>query len=144
MGGWRRYLELQARSKTGISSGFFAWGLTALVFGVTAFGCALVAIFIALAEWYSPLTAALVMIGCSLLITLIALGCCLQSRRRTIERAELALAASVSTPWLDPRLLGGAVEVGRFLGWRKVVPLLLIAAIAAGAGKQWLSRKALM
>ncbi len=34
MGGWRRYLELQAQAKTGLSSGLFVWALLAVVFGV--------------------------------------------------------------------------------------------------------------
>ena len=33
MGGWRKYLELQAQAKTGLSSGLFIWGLLAVVFG---------------------------------------------------------------------------------------------------------------
>ena len=141
LGGWRRYLELQAQSKTGLGSGLLAWGLLTVVSGATAFGFALVAVFIGLAERYSPLIAALAIGGCFLLIALIALVCCLQSRRRTMERAQLALAASASAPWLDPRLLGGALEVGRLLGWRKIAPLLILAVVAAGAGKRWLGRR---
>jgi len=34
MGGWRRYLELQAQAKIGLSSGLFVWALLAVVFGV--------------------------------------------------------------------------------------------------------------
>jgi predicted metal-binding membrane protein len=63
MGGWRRYLELQAQAKTGLSSGLFVWALLAVVFGVLTVGFVLLIAFIWLAERYSPLTAAIVLAG---------------------------------------------------------------------------------
>jgi hypothetical protein len=66
MGGWRRYLELQAQAKTGLSSGPFVWALLAVVFGVLTVGFVLLIAFIWLAERYSPLTAAIVLAGLSL------------------------------------------------------------------------------
>ena len=60
MGSWRRYLELQAQAKTGLSSGLFVWALLAGVFGVLTAGFVLLIAFIWLAERYSPLTAAIV------------------------------------------------------------------------------------
>ena len=44
MGGWRRYLELQAQAKTGLSSGLFVWALLAGVFGVLTAGFVLLLI----------------------------------------------------------------------------------------------------
>jgi hypothetical protein len=58
MGGWRRYLELQAQAKTGLSSDLFVWALLAGVFGVLTAGFVLLIAFIWLAERYDPLTAA--------------------------------------------------------------------------------------
>jgi len=69
-------------------------------------------------ERYEPLIAAVALAGFFLLVTIIALICCLRSRRRTIERAELALAARRNATWLDPKLLGGAIQVSRAVGWR--------------------------
>lgn len=63
MGGWRRYLELQAQAKTGLSSGLFVWALLAVVFGVLTAGFVLLFAFIWLAERYSPLTAAIALAG---------------------------------------------------------------------------------
>jgi thiol:disulfide interchange protein len=99
MGGWRRYLELRAQAKTGLSSGLFVWALLAVVFGVLTAGFILLIAFIWLAERYGPLTAATVLASLFLVATIIAAICCLWSRRRTIEQAELALAARFgSTP----------------------------------------------
>src|SRR6516165_6628498 len=126
MGGWRRYLELQAQAKIGLSSGLFVWALFAVVFGVLTAGFVLLIAFIWLAERYSPLTAAI---------------SCLWSRRRTIEQAELALAARRNALRLDPKVLGGAIHVSRAVGWRKLVPLLAVGMLAAGAGMEWFGRE---
>src|SRR5262247_3650731 len=99
MGGWRKYLELQARAKTGLSSGLFVWALLAVVFGIVTAGLVLLIAFIWLAERYGPLTAAMALAGLFLLATIIAVVCCLWSRRRTIEQAELALAARKNVTW---------------------------------------------
>src|SRR5215467_1644057 len=139
MGGWRRYLELQARAKIGLSSGLVVWALLAVVFGVLTAGFVLLIAFIWLAERYGALTAALVLAGLFLLVTIIAGISCLWSRRRTIEQAELALAARRNAIWLDPKVLGGTIQVSRAVGWRKLVPLLAVGMLDAGVvfGMVW-------
>ena len=141
MGGWRRYLELQAKAKTGLSSDLFVWALVAVVFGVVTFGFILATAFIWLADRYEPLIAALALGGFFLLITIIAVACCFWSRRRTIERAELALAARGNVPWLDPGLVAVAMRGSRAIGGRKFVPLIAVGVLAAGIGIQWLARR---
>ncbi len=141
MGGWRRYLELQAQAKTGLSSGLFVWALLAVVFGVLTAGFVLLIVFIWLAERYGPLTAAIALASLFLLATIIAAICCLWSRGRTIEQAELALAARRPAIWLDPKVLGGAIQASRAVGWRKLVPLLAIGMLAAGVGMEWFGRE---
>ena len=141
MGGWRRYLELQAQAKTGLSSNLFVWALLAVVFGVLTAGFVLLIAFIWLAERYDPLTAAIALAGLFLLATIIAAISCLWSRRRTIEQAELALAARRPAIWLDPKALGGAIQAGRAVGWRKLVPLLAVGMLAAGVGMEWFGRE---
>jgi uncharacterized membrane protein YidH (DUF202 family) len=141
MGGWRRYLELQAQAKTGLSSGLFVWALLAVVFGVLTAGFVLLFAFIWLAERYGPLTAAIVLASLFLLATIIAAICCLWSRRRTIEQAELALAARRNAIWLDPKVLGGAIQASRAVGWCKLVPLLAVGMLAAGVGMEWFGRE---
>ena len=141
MGGWRRYLELQAQAKTGLSSNLFVWALLAVVFGGLTAGFVLLIAFIWLAERYGPLTAAIALAGLFLLGTIIAALCCLWSRRRTIEQAELALTARRPAIWLDPKVLGGAIQAGRAVGWRKLVPLLAVGMLAAGVGMEWFGRE---
>src|SRR5262245_52761636 len=143
MGGWHRYLELQAQAKTGLSSGLFVWALLAVVFGVFTAGFVLLFAFIWLAERYSSLTAAIALAGLFLSATIVAAISCLWSRRRTIEQAELALAARRPAIWLDPKVLGGAIQVSRAVGWRKLVPLLAVGMLAAGVGMEWFGRERL-
>ena len=140
MGGWRRYLELQAKAKTGLSSGLFVWALLAVVFGTVTFGFILVTAFIWLADSYGPLLAALALSGFFLLITIIALVCGVWSHHRTIAHAELALAARRNAPLLDPRLLPAALQLSRAIGARNLVPLIAIAILAVGVGMQWSGR----
>jgi MFS family permease len=140
MGGWRRYLELKLEAKTGFSSGVLIWAILAVVFGTITFGFILVTAFVWLSARYDPLIAALSLSGFFLLSAIVALVCCIVLRRRTIERAEMALAARRNTMLLDPKLLGGAIQVSRALGWRKVIPVLAVAVLAAGIGMQWFGR----
>jgi hypothetical protein len=141
MGGWRRYLELQAQAKTGLSSGLFVWALLAVVFGALTVTFVLLFAFVWLAELYGPLIAAIALAGLFLVATIFAAICCLWSRRRTIEQAELALAARRPAIWLDPKVLGGAIQVSRAVGWRKLVPLLAVGMLAAGVGMEWFGRE---
>jgi len=136
MGNLRKYLALQAQAKTGLSSGLFACGLVALVCGILTAGFILLIAFIWLAERYGPLIAAAIFAGIFLLVTIVAIVCSLQSRRRTVERAEVALAARKQAVWLDPKLVAGAVQAGRVVGWRRFVPLLALGVLAATVGME--------
>src|SRR5438045_1166913 len=98
MNGLLRYLELQARSRIGLSSGVALWAVVLLVAASVTFVLMIFAAFIWLAQRYDPLTAALVLCGIFLLITIIALMACSLAHRRTIEQARLALAARSPAP----------------------------------------------
>ena len=141
MGGWRRYLELKVEAKTGLSSGLVVWALLAVAFGALTFAFILVTVFVWLSSRFGPLIAALALSGFFLLCAIVALVCCLVLRRRTIERAELALAARRRAALLDPKLLAGAIQVSRAFGWRKVVPVIAVGILAAGIGMQWFRRE---
>src|SRR5262249_60833449 len=113
------------------------WAIVAAVAAAITLGFLICAAFIGLAQRYDPLTAALVLGGAFLLITIIALVACSIVHRRTAERARLALAARSQTPWLDPRYLGVGLQVGRAIGWRKLVPLLAGGLLKAGLARGW-------
>ena len=136
MGGWRKYLELQLQAKSGLNSALVVGALIGLVSAAVTFVFLLVAAFVWLARRFDPLVAGLVLGGIFLLITIFALGYAFWSQRRTAQRAELALASRRGTSWLDPKLLAGALQVSRAIGLRKMIPLLAIGVLAAGAAMQ--------
>ena len=141
MGGWRKYLELQLQAKSGLNSALVVGALIGLVSAAVTFVFLLVAAFVWLARRFDPLVAGLVLGGIFLLITIFALGYALWSQRRTAQRARLALASRRSASWLDPKLLAGALEVSRTIGLRKMIPLLAIGVLAAGAAMQFGGRQ---
>ena len=137
MGGLRRYLELTIKSKIGLSSGVIVWALVAVAgAAVTAFFL-IFAVFIWLAERYDPLAAALILCGFFLLLAILAAVLTLVSHHRTVERAKLALRAQSKTLWYDPKFLATGLQIGRSLGWRKLVPLIAVGVLAAGLAKEW-------
>jgi hypothetical protein len=140
MGNWRRYLELQLQAKSGMSSALVIGGLLGLLSAAITFVFLLIAAFVWLAKRYDPLIAGLGLSIFFLLITITMLAYSLWLRRRTIQQAELALAARQTAPWLDPKLVGGAVQLARAIGLRKMLPLLAIGVLAAGAATQWVGR----
>jgi hypothetical protein len=80
--------------------------------------------------------AGLVMAGIFVLIALIGAIVAAMSRRRARERAilERAARAHASSAWLlDPKILSVAMQAGRSLGWQRLVPIALLAFMAA----QW-------
>jgi hypothetical protein len=141
MNSWRRYLELQAQARSGLSSALVVGALLGVVSGAMTFVFLLVAAFVWLAARYDPLSAGLGLGALFLLIAIVALAYSLWLRRRTIERAEFALAARRNTPWLDPKLVGGAIALSRTIGLRKMVPLLAMGFLVAGIAMQWSGRE---
>jgi hypothetical protein len=137
-----RYLELKAKSKTGLSPGVFIFGSVAAfaVFVTAVF--LLFAAFIWLAGRYDPLTAALMLAAGFFILTVVAAVSCAVAQRRTAEQARVALAArsSSATAWADPRYLTMGLQIGRSLGWKRILPLAAVGILAAGLAKEWIGR----
>jgi hypothetical protein len=140
MNGWLRHIELTVKSKTGLGADVLVWALVAVLSGATTLGFGISAAFIGLAERYGPLTAALALGGLFLAITITALGCCLATQRRNVASAKLELTARRHAPWLDPKFLGVGMQIGRAVGWRRLVPLAAVGVLAAGIAKEWFGR----
>jgi len=141
MSGLTRYLELQARHKTGLNAAVAIWAAVAAVCAVVTFGLVIFTAFIWLADRYSPLTAALILTAFFLLVTIIALIACQIIRSRNVEEARVALAARAQQPWIDPRYLGVALQVGKTVGMRRLLPLIGVGLLAAGLAKEWSNAK---
>jgi len=131
-----REITLAVQARSGVTAtAVVLLALTALAV-LTAFAFFCVAGY----EWFAVQTgssvfAALIMAGIFAVLALIAAIICAAARRRTRERAILERAARARAPsWLlDPKILATAVQVGRTLGWQRIVPVALLGFMAA----QW-------
>lgn len=130
-----RDARLAVQSKTGATPGvFICLGLAAPA-AFTAFAFLCVAAYQWLASLYGSVYAGLIVAGFFILVAGIAMLLAARMRRRARERAILERAAHAHAgSWLlDPRILATAMQVGRSLGWQRLVPIVLLGFLAA----QW-------
>ncbi|HUD87629.1 MAG TPA: hypothetical protein VMR17_14325 [Xanthobacteraceae bacterium] len=132
---WMHDIALAVQARSGATTGLFIGIAIIALATLTAFAFLCVAGYDWLSLQMGSVLAALTMAGVFVLIALIALAVCALARRRARERAILERAARARTPsWLlDPKILNTAVQVGRALGWQRLVPVALLGVMAA----QW-------
>ena len=133
--GLMRDMVLSVQTRTGITTAFIVWLAIVALAAMTAFSFLCVAAYDWLSLQIGAVFAALVMAAIFVIIAVVGLIVCLMARRRARERAILERAARAHAPsWLlDPKILATAVQVGRSLGWQRVVPLALVGFMVA----QW-------
>jgi hypothetical protein len=132
---WMHDIALAVQARSGATTGLFIGIAIIALATLTAFAFLCVAGYDWLSLQMGSVLAALTMAGVFVLIALIALAVCALARRRARERAILERAARARAPsWLlDPKILNTAVQVGRALGWQRLVPVALLGVMAA----QW-------
>lgn len=130
-------LRLRAEARTGFSGAVVVFALIAAIAGLVAFVFFVFAGFIWLAERYSPLTAALILAGGFLLVAILCALGALLTQRRNSDRAKRALALRSQSPLFDPATLGIALQIGRTIGLRRIVPLVAAGILAAALAKEW-------
>jgi hypothetical protein len=130
-----RDMALSVQSRTGITKAFIAWLCIATLATIAAFVFLCVAGYDWLAVQMGGAYAGLTMAGGFVLVAVIGMIVCGVARRRARERAILARAARAHAPsWLlDPKILAMGVQIGRELGWQRIVPVALLGFMAA----QW-------
>ena len=123
-------IVLRIQARTGVTSTF--------IIGSAIASCALLVVFIFLCvtgyAWLSVQLGAvfggLAMAGVFLLVALVGIAVAASSRRQAKQRAQGPLKL------LDPKVLSVAIQAGRALGWQRVVPVALLAFLAA----QWVQQ----
>ena len=130
-----REVTLFIQSRSGLSTSVIVSAVVILAAILVAFAFLCVAAYAWLMVQFGAVFAGLIMAGVFLIIALVAAIVCAAARRRAREQAILARAARAHSPsWLfDPKLLNVAVEAGRTIGWQRIVPVALLAFLAA----QW-------
>jgi hypothetical protein len=137
MGDWLRHIALTAMVRTGFGPQLIFWWLIAAISLALALGFLCAAALVWLASRTDPITASLILGGGFALIAIIAAVAGLIARLRAMERARRELAARSHAGWLDPKLLAVGIEIGRSLGWRRVITLAAVGLMAAGLGREW-------
>jgi hypothetical protein len=137
MNGWLRQLALMVTVRTGFSAQIIVCFAIAALAMVMTVGFLCAAAFVWVASRTDALTASLVLASVFLLIGVIAAIAGALTRRRNIERARLELAARKAANWLDPKMISVGLEIGRTIGWRRIVTLAGVALFAAGLAKEW-------
>jgi hypothetical protein len=141
---WMHDITLAIQARSGASPGLIVW--VAVIGGalLTAFVFLCVAGYDWLALQWGNVVAGLVMAGIFVLIAVIGATAFAVARRRTRERAivERAARAQAASSWLlDPKILGVAMQAGRTLGWQRLVPIALLAFLAAQWARDYRERR---
>lgn len=133
--GLTQEVTLQIQARSGASAAVLVWIAAMALASLTAFVFLCVAGFYCLSLQIGAIFAGLAMAGIFVCFSIIAALISTIIRRRVRERAILARAAKAHAPsWLlDPRMLSAAVQIGRDIGWQRIVPLAFVGFIAA----QW-------
>jgi type VI protein secretion system component VasK len=140
MSGWVRYLALTAKSKTGFGPGILIGIILAAALSVAALVFFCVAMFVLLEDHFGPLQGALIMSGVFFLLAVIAAITTIIARRRAMEHARQALAARGTSALFDTSMLPLGLQIGRMIGWRRLLPIAAVALIAAMLAKEWAGR----
>ena len=130
-----REITLLIQARSGLTTSVVVSAVVIVAALLVAFAFLCISAYAWLAIQFGTVFAGLIMAGVFAVIALIATIVCAAARRRARERAILARAARAHSPsWLlDPKVLGAAVEAGRTIGWQRIVPVALLAFLAA----QW-------
>jgi hypothetical protein len=133
--GLTQEVTLSIQAKSGASAAVMAWVAIIALASLTAFVFICIAGYDWLSLRFGAVFAGLAMAGVFVCFAIVAAIIGSVIRQRVKERAILARAAKAHAPsWLlDPRTLATAMQIGREIGWQRVVPLALLGFFAA----QW-------
>src|SRR5262249_53369073 len=62
------------------------------------------------------------------------------AKRRTKEQAERALSMPAAPILLNPPLLNAGLQLGRQIGWRRLLPAAVVTLAATGVAAEWTRR----
>ncbi len=143
MGGWLRYLALNAQIRAGLSVHALIWAALAALCGALALVLLLVAAFFWLADRYDPIKAGFILAGAFAGVALLAAALAMMVRARSIARAqaELAQRQKENAAGLDPKLIAAGLQMGQGIGWRRLGSLTVVALVAAAVAYDWFGQK---
>jgi hypothetical protein len=130
-----REVTLAVQAKTGATPAVFVWLAVVALASLAAFAFLCVAAYVWLEGLFGGVFAGLIVAGFFILVALFAALLSAMARQRARQRAMLERAARAHAgAWLlDPRILAAGVDIGRKLGWQRILPVALLGFVAA----QW-------
>lgn len=134
-----RQAGLRLQAALGLDNTVVIFSMLAAASAAAAAIFASVSAFIWLAGRYDGITAGLVLAGAYLLVSLVSLAVCLARRRRNTRFARAQMSQGGENPLLkiDPQLLLIALQIGRSIGIRKLLPIAAVGFLAAMGGREW-------
>ena len=132
---WKHDLVLFIQARTGATLALFVWAGLVVLASLTAFIFLCVALYDWVALELNDVFAGLIVAGFFMTVAVIAVLAGMMALRRARTRAILERAARAHAPsrLFDPKIVGLALQVGRRLGWQRVLPIALLALVTA----QW-------
>jgi hypothetical protein len=132
MHGARDLLWLAVKAKTGASRAAYIFAGAAVVSLVAGATFLFVALYLFLARHYGALEAAFALALALLAVSFIALVFAGIVRRKTSERARAEIAETRNKLLTDPRIVAVGAQMGRSLGWQRVVPIAVLGLLIFG------------
>jgi hypothetical protein len=128
---------LRAKARMGASEDVLLWLAAAGVLALFAAVFLSVALYVWLAGLYGGAIAALVIgaLYVALTAAAIARGTATRRRIRMLARQRIELTAAKPNQWpIDPAMLAVGIELGRAIGWRRLLPIAVVGAGLLAAG----------
>jgi hypothetical protein len=127
----QQFLRLWLIEKTGLTAGFLILACVAVVAAVASFIFLCVSLHAWAAVKLGPVFGALGTAGVFLVIAACSLAGTALSRSNARRSAALERAArSRGSALLDPKIVRMGMEVGRRIGWQRLIPIALLGFLA--------------
>jgi len=136
MNGLVKHFGLKAQARTGLSSDVAVMAVIAGAAALMTFVFLCVSAFVWIGQIYGGVVAGLALAGFFLVVALIAVAVCINNRNRNIEQPKIELAQR-HTALFDPAIMQMGLQVGKTIGWRRLVPLVAAGVLAAGIAAEW-------
>jgi hypothetical protein len=132
---WKHDLVLFIQARTGATPSIFICVGVVMLASLTAFAFLCVALYDWMALQLDDVLAGLIVAGFFIAVAAIGALAAMIARRRARTRAILERAARAQAPsrLFDPKIVGIALQVGRTLGWQRILPIAVLALVTA----QW-------
>lgn len=130
---WQQTASLWFRERTGLTANFLILSCIAVIAALVTFIFLCVSGYAWAAVEFGPVFGGLATAGVFLTIAACCWAAATLSRARARKRAILERAArSRRAPaLLDPQMLKIAIQVGRHIGWQRVIPIAVLGFLAS-------------